>query len=80
MLQARGREMAKDRLMGIWKGTFPVTMRHKQPMLPLVRDFRELQQLALGGEVPFPVLFVKKFKQGVKLEIIEALHGVLIWA
>ena len=70
--------MAKVRLMGIWRGTFPVTMRHKQSLLPLVRDFSALQQSALG-EVPFEVLFVKKFRQGVKLEIIEALHGVLIW-
>jgi hypothetical protein len=70
--------MAKVRLMGIWKGTFPVTMRHIQSLIPLVRDFSALQQSALV-EVPFAVLFVKKFRQGVKLEIIEALHGLLIW-
>lgn len=78
ILQARGREMAKDRLMGIWKGTLPVTMRHRQSRPPLARDLRELQQSALG-EVPFAVLFVNKFMQGVKLEMMEALHGVLIW-
>lgn len=70
--------MAKVRLMGIWKGTFPVTMRHRQSVPPLARDFRAVQQPAVG-EVPFPVLFVTKLTQGVKLVIIEALHGVLIW-
>jgi hypothetical protein len=78
VLQARGREMAKVRLMGIWKGMFPVRMRHKQPMPLVVRDFIELQQSEVG-DVPLAVLFVTKPMQGVKLEIIEALHGVLIW-
>ena len=77
MLQALGREMAMVLLMGNWKATFPVRMRHKQPMPPLVRDFRELQQSAVG-EVPLALLFVTKPMQGLKLEIIEALHGLLI--
>lgn len=77
MLQARGREMAMVLLRGIWKGMFPVRMRHKQPMPPLVRDFRELQQSAVG-EVPLELLLVTKLMQGLKLEIIEALHGLLI--
>lgn len=77
MLQARGREMAMVLLMGSWKGMFPVRMRQKQPMPPLVRDFRELQQSEVG-EVPLALLFVTKPMQGLKLEIIEALHGLLI--
>lgn len=77
MLQARGREMARVLLMGIWKGTLPVTMRHKQPMPELVRDLSALQQSEVGA-VPLPLLFVTKFMQGVKLEIIEGEHGELI--
>ena len=78
MLQALGREMARVRLIGIWKGTLPVTMRHRQSILELVRDFRALQQAEVG-EVPLVLLFVTKFMQGVKLAIIEALQGVLTW-
>lgn len=78
MLQALGREMARERLIGTWKGTLPVTMRHTQSMLELVRDFRALQQFEVG-EVPLVLLFVTKFKQGVKLAIIEGLQGVLTW-
>lgn len=63
--------------MGIWKGTRPVTMRQRQSRPPLARDRSALQQSAVG-EVPLPVLLVTKFKQGVKLESIEALHGILI--
>jgi len=78
MLQARGREMAKVRLRGILKGTLPVTMRHKHCMPPFVRDLRALQH-SVVGEVPLPLLFVRKFIQGVKkLPTIDALHGVLI--
>lgn len=77
MLQARGREIARVLLIGIWKGTLPVTMRHMQSMLVLVRDLSALQQSAVG-EVPLPLLLVTKFMQGVKLEIIEAEHEVLI--
>ena len=77
MLQARGREMARVLLIGIWKGKLPVTIRHKQPMPLLVRFLSALQQSALGGEVPFPLLFVTKFIQGVKLEIIDGEHDVL---
>lgn len=77
MLQARGREIARVLLIGIWKGTLPVTMRHMQSMLVLVRDLSALQQSAVG-EVPLPLPLVTKFMQGVKLEIIEAEHEVLI--
>lgn len=77
MLQARGREMARERLMGNWKGTLPVKSRHKQSMPEPVADLSELQQSA-DGDVPLELLFVRKFMHGVKLESIEALHGVLI--
>lgn len=78
MLQARGRETARERLMGTWKGTLPVTMRHKQSMLELVRVFKALQQAEVG-EVPLELLLVTKFMQGVKLAIVDGLQGVLIW-
>lgn len=68
--------MAKLRLMGIWNGTLPVTMRQAQSMLLLVSDLSALQQSEVG-EVPFAVLFVRKFIQGLKLEIIEAVQGVV---
>lgn len=72
--------MAKVRLNGILKGTLPVTMRQKQSMLPLVRDLTELQHWAVG-EVPLALLFERKPTQGLKEElIIDALHGVTIWA
>lgn len=77
MLQARGSEMANVRLIGIWKGTFPVTTRHKQSVPLPVRVLSELQQSEVG-EVPLALLLVRKFMQGVRLVIIEALQGVLI--
>lgn len=79
MLQARGRETASVRLMGIWKGTLPVAMRQRQSLLLLIRDLRELQQSEVGA-VPFWVLLVTKLRQGVKVVIIEGVHGVVIWA
>jgi len=70
--------MAKVRLRGILKGTLPVTMRHKHSMPPLVRDLRAPQH-AVVGEVPLPLLFVRKPIQGVKkVATTDALHGVLI--
>lgn len=69
--------MARERLMGSWKGTLPVTKRQKQSMPELVTDLSESQQSEVG-DVPLEVLFVRKFMHGVKLESIEALHGVLI--
>ena len=78
MLQARGREMARVRLIGIRKGTLPVTMRQTQSMPPLVRVLRELQQSAVG-EVPLALLLVMKLIQGVKVLSIDGLHAVLIW-
>lgn len=77
MLQARGREMAKVRLIGIVRGTFPVTTRQTQSMLFPVRDLSALQQSEVG-EVPFAVLLVRKFKQGVTVESMEAVHPVVI--
>lgn len=77
MLQARGRETASVRLMGIWKGTLPVAMRQRQSLLLLIRDLRELQQSEVGA-VPFWVLLVTKLRQGVKVVIIEGVHGVVI--
>ena len=47
-------------------------------MPPLVRFLRELQQSALGKEVPFVLLFVRKFIQDAKVLSIDGLHGVLI--
>lgn len=77
MLQARGRDMARVRLMGIWKGTLPVTIRQRQPVPLLAMDLRELQQ-SVVGEVPFLVLLVMKFTQGLKVESIVGLHAVVI--
>lgn len=77
MLQARGREMARVRLMGIWNGTLPVTIRQRQSVLLLVMDLRELQQSEVG-EVPLAVLFVRKLMQEPKLDNIEGLQDVLI--
>jgi len=69
--------MAKVRLIGILKGTLPVTMRHTQSMPVLVRDLMELQHSEVG-EVPLALLFVRKFIQGLNtLFIIDALHGVV---
>lgn len=62
--------------MGRAIGTFPVTMRQAQSMLPLMREFTESQQPALG-EAPLAVLPVMKFMHGVKLVTIEAVQGVL---
>lgn len=76
MLQARGKEMARVRLMGSWIGTFAVRMRHRQLTPVLASDLRELQQLGVGEIVPLAVLLVMKLKQGVKLEIIDGEHGV----
>lgn len=72
--------MARVRLIGILKGTLPVIMRHKQSMPPLVRDLMELQHSAVGEvPLPLPLLFVRKFIQGLKKPfIIDVLHGVLI--
>lgn len=40
MLQARGSEIANDRLMGSWKGTLAVTMRQRQSIPEPVSDLR----------------------------------------
>ena len=77
MLQARGRETARVRLIGSRKGTLPVTMRHVQPMLLLVRFLRALQQAALG-DVALALLLVRKLKQGVKVVSIAGVHGLLM--
>lgn len=78
MLQARGREMANVRLIGTRKGTLAVTMRHAQSKLLPVRFLREPQQ-SEDGDVPLPLLFVRKFMQGVNVVSIVGVHGLLIW-
>lgn len=80
ILQARGRLIASDRLIGTWKGTFPVTIKHKQSIPLPVRDLRELQQSEVGeGEAPFGLLLVMKLMHGLKLETIEEVHEVITW-
>lgn len=81
ILQARGRETASVRLIGTWKGTLPVTIRHRQSIPLPMRDLRESQQSEVGeGEVPFGLLLAMKLMHGVKLEIIEEVHEVVTWA
>lgn len=46
--------MARDRLMGTWKGTPPVTMRHKQSWPLLIRSFKELQHADVGDDTLEP--------------------------
>lgn len=70
--------MARVRLIGNWIGTLPVTMRHIQSLLVLVRFLSELQQSAVGA-VPLAELLVRKFMQGPKLAIVAAVQGVPIW-
>ena len=77
ILQARGREIAKVRLIGGRTGTLAVINRQAQSMPVLMRDLNELQQLAVGDE-PLLLLPVIKFMHGVKVLIMEAVHGVLI--
>lgn len=77
MLQARGREMASVRLMGILKGTLPVAIRQRQSFPLLMRDLSELQQSAVGV-LPLTLLLVTKLMQGVNVVIIEGVHGVVI--
>lgn len=43
----------------------------------LVNDFKESQQPAVGVTEP-PLLPVMKLRHGVKVEIMEEVHGVLI--
>jgi len=77
MPQAPGREIARVRLIGSWTGTLAVSSRQAQSIPVLISDFNELQQLAVGGE-PLLVLPVIKLTHGVKLDIIDMVHGVLI--
>lgn len=79
MLQARGRDRVVLGLIGIWKGMPPVaiTQRQAEP-LPII-VLSALQHPGDGAAVPLPL--DKKFKQGVKLVSIVAVHGdVTIWA
>lgn len=55
ILHERGSEIAKLRLIGNWKGTFPVIIRHAHSMLISTSDLSVEQQSDVG-EVPFPVL------------------------
>lgn len=70
--------MTRVRLMGIWNGMPPATMRHMQPIPLLVSDLSESQHCEVG-DVLLRLLLVTKFKHGVKLEIMEGVHGVVIW-
>ena len=54
-----------------------VSSRQAQSIPVLIRDLNGPQQLAVGAE-PLLVLPVIKLIQGVKLDIIEMVHGVLI--
>lgn len=76
MLQALGREIARVRLMG--SGTLAVTTRQRQSLPPFIIDLNAPQHAVVGVDEPFLLLPVIKFKHGVKLEIIEAVHGELI--
>ena len=77
MLQARGRESARVRLMGSWTGTLAVKRRQAQSTLALISVCNEAQQPVVGVE-PLLVLPVTKLKHGVKLLSIDVVHGVLI--
>lgn len=61
----------------VGSGTFAVRMRQAQFMLVLVNDFKESQQPTVGVREP-PLLPVMKLRHGVKVEIMEEVHGVLI--
>lgn len=58
MLQALGRETAIVRLIGSWKGTFPVNMRQAHSVLLWVTELSAEQQ-SLVGEEALPVLPVR---------------------
>lgn len=78
LLQARGKALPKLALInGTETGTLPVIIRQAQSMLFSNSDFKAPQQSLVGDERP-PLLPVTKFKQGVKLLIMELLHAVLI--
>jgi len=78
MLQARGSEMARVRLMGTWNG-LPEAIRHIQSVPLLVMDWRELQQAGVGG-APAALLLVTKFIHGAKLVSMVGEQAELIWA
>lgn len=77
-LHALGREIAKDRLMGISKGTPPVTMRHKQSWPFLMRSLNELQQAEVGDDEP-PDPPARKPKQDPKLRSIGPVHMAFVF-
>lgn len=78
MLQVLGREIARVRLMGSI-GTLAVTRRQRQSLPPIISVLSELQHSLDGDADDDPVLLLPViiFKHGVKLEIIEDVHGVL---
>lgn len=75
ILHARGREIARVRLKGNCTGTFPVMIRQAQSTLVLIIVFTTPQQ-SVVGELPLLLLPVMKFKHGVKLLMMEVVHGV----
>lgn len=74
MLQEVGRMSARAALMGRGTGTLAVSKRQAQSMLIPERDLRVVQQLSFCEE-PLLLLPVMTLKHGVKLLIIEAVHG-----
>ena len=54
-----------------------MTMRQRQSRPPLASDRIALQQSEVG-EVPLAELLVTKFKQGLKVETMEALQDMFI--
>lgn len=77
MLHARVRERARVELNGSWKGTLADITRQAQSTLVFTKDLNDSQHV-LDGTAPLLVLPVIKFAHGVKLLIIDVVHGVLI--
>lgn len=53
-------------------------IRQAQSTLPDIRDLTESQQSAVGEILPFALLPVMTFIQGVKVVIMEDVHAVFI--
>lgn len=66
-------------MTGSGMGTLAVTTRQVHSRLVPKSFLKESQQLEEGDD-PFALLPVMKLKHGVKVEIMDALQGVLIWA
>lgn len=77
ILQARGREIASVRFIGTWKGTPPVTIRHKQSCPLLIRFLSELQQSEVGEDALERL--ARKPIQLPKLLNIAPVQALLVW-